>query len=166
MVLSGINGEGTLQQQYLAEDAIDHKIHNPPHFNTTYISLTPAEADLFYLKQQLKRAPNGTEDQVKAQKALDAEIAKRKREDHNILLIWNRLFGKDTTFDMLAPPIRPRTIDEYNCYFMLRKNYNHHCGVLSIYGSKYGRTFANICGAGFSMEHMIEAISHTCPLKN
>ncbi|CAJ2636864.1 unnamed protein product [Trifolium pratense] len=120
--------------------------------------VTQSEATLLYLIRMGK---------LKAQKALEAEIAHRKRDDHNVLLIWNHLFGKETSFGMLLQNnCKKNAVDETNCLKMLKKTYEHHCGVLSTYGLKYIRTFRNICSAGFSREQMVEAVSYACPLKN
>ncbi|WJX87123.1 legumain [Trifolium repens] len=137
-----------------------------PRFNTTYKPLTSDEAKLLYLKHQLKIAPNGTKDHLKAQKDLDDEIAHRKRDDRNVMLMWKHLFGKETSSDIMLASIHHRAVDETNCLKMLTKTYKHFCGTFSIYGLKYVRAFAHMCSAGFSKEQMIEAVSYACPLKN
>ncbi|KAK2407251.1 vacuolar-processing enzyme [Trifolium repens] len=108
--------------------AIDNK---SPQFKTTYKPLTSDEAKLLYLKHQLKIAPNGTEDHLKAQKDLDDEIAHRKRDDRK--LMWKHLFGKETSSDIMLASIHHRAVDETNCLKMLTKTYKHFCGTFSKY---------------------------------
>jgi hypothetical protein len=67
----------------------------------------------------LKIAPNGTEDHLKAQKDLDDEIAHRKRDDRNVMLMWKHLFGKETSSDIMLASIHHRAADETNCLKML-----------------------------------------------
>jgi hypothetical protein len=67
----------------------------------------------------LKIAPNGTEDHLKAQKDLDDEIAHRKRDDRNVMLMWKHLFGKETSSDNMLASIHQRAVDETNCLKML-----------------------------------------------
>jgi hypothetical protein len=75
----------------------------------------------------VKSARNGTEDQLKAQKALEAEIAHRKRDDRNVILMWKHLFGKETSSSIMLASVRQPAVDETNCLKMLVRKIFINC---------------------------------------
>nr|ABN08935.1 hypothetical protein MtrDRAFT_AC168204g21v2 [Medicago truncatula] len=49
--------------------------------------------------------------------------------------------------------------------YLLVNIYERRCGILSTYGLKYSRAFANMYNVGISKEQMIAATSKVCPEK-
>ncbi|AES77378.1 vacuolar processing enzyme, putative [Medicago truncatula] len=56
-------------------------------------------------------------------------------------------------------------VDDWDCLKMLVNIYERRCGILSTYGLKYSRAFANMYNVGISKEQMIAATSKVCPEK-
>ncbi|CAJ1785706.1 unnamed protein product [Sphenostylis stenocarpa] len=118
----------TLQQQYETNDVVATYIGaSPVHKEKTYSSeMTTAQTGrirqrdvhLLYLRLQLQKAPDGSEEKLKAQKELDDEIAHRKHVDNVFHLIGDLLFGEDNSSTMMfhvRPPGLP-LVDDWDCF--------------------------------------------------
>ncbi|RHN46797.1 putative legumain protein [Medicago truncatula] len=133
--------------------------------NTTSF-VSQDDAYLLHLRLKLKKALNGSEDKLKVQNELDAEIAHRKHVDNNIDLIENILFGEKKKSSAMMFDFRSidqPLVDDWNCLKILFKTYESQCGILSTYGRKYSKAFAYMCNIGISEKQMIAVVSQVCP---
>ncbi|GAU29002.1 hypothetical protein TSUD_165200 [Trifolium subterraneum] len=143
--------------------SVNHSFNSP--IPTRHVS--QRDARLVYLKSKLQRASN-SEDKLKTQKELEAEIADRKKVDNNVHQISNILFGEEKGSTMIVH-VRSSgqpLVDDWDCLKTFIKTYESHCGTLSRYGRKYSRAFANMCNAGISEKQMVTATSQICKEKN
>ncbi|KAK7311091.1 hypothetical protein RJT34_08988 [Clitoria ternatea] len=123
------------------------------------------DTHLLHLRNEMKKAPDGSEEKLKAQKELDVEIAQREYVDNVFHLIGDLLFGEGNRSSMMLHVrlVGQPLVDDWDCFKTLIKTYERHCGTLSSYGRKYLRALANMCNAGISKEQLVVALSQACP---
>ncbi|GAB4837133.1 hypothetical protein Ancab_002044 [Ancistrocladus abbreviatus] len=123
------------------------------------------DASILYLKEKLRRAPEGSEKWVKAQQELTKEIAHRNHLDHSVETIGEILFGPNNGVEVLkvVRPVGQPLVDDWDCLKTLVGTYKQHCGLLSSYGIKHMRAFANMCNAGVRKDLMARASANACP---
>lgn len=125
------------------------------------------DADILYLQQKVRKAPEGSSKRAQAQKELDEALSHRKHVDSTIEAIGEAIFGADQGFEVLKT-VRPSgqpIVDDWDCFKTLVGTYEEHCGRLSTYGKKHMRVFANMCNAGVHKPQLVEAASLVCGKK-
>ncbi|KAK9923945.1 hypothetical protein M0R45_032341 [Rubus argutus] len=152
---------------------------NPENDNYTYLEYTSSpstlrpnvvsqrNADLLHFWYKFHNAPDGSDVKHEAHKKLIDEISRRKKVDYNIKQLGKLLFGYSNSSKVMKnvrPPGQP-LVDDWDCFKMLVRTYEKHCGFLSSYGRKHTRAIANMCNAGVTMEQMAAASVQTCHMK-
>ncbi|XP_021849603.2 vacuolar-processing enzyme gamma-isozyme [Spinacia oleracea] len=134
--------------------------HNP-------ISSTPVEqheADILYLKRKVLREPEGSIKRTEAQKELDAAMSHREHVDRTFEDIGKTLFGEEKGYEMIKTvrSAGQSIVDDWDCFKTLVETYKTHCGVLSTYGKKHMRAFANMCNDGVQQAQLAKVASQVC----
>ncbi|KAK7853098.1 vacuolar-processing enzyme [Quercus suber] len=93
-----------------------------------------------------EKAPKGSPRRVEGRKQFVEAMSHRMHVDSNVKLIGELLFGIVKSDEMLY------TV----------RTFETHCGLLSQYGVKHMRSFANICNAGIKRDQMDAASSQIC----
>nr|ANF89407.1 delta vacuolar processing protein [Vitis vinifera] len=130
-----------------------------------FSSASQYDAELLHFWYKFHRAPEGSTRKLEAQKELHRKISHRMHVDHSMKEIGKLILGSENSTMMLLKTVRPLdqpVVDDWDCYKMLVKTYEEHCGSLSRYGLKYTRALANMCNAGIKMEQMAVASAQAC----
>lgn len=130
-----------------------------------YTTVPQHEATILYLRRQVFRAPEGSIKRKEAQKALDAELSQRKYIDDTFQEIAKALFDEETSYEILETvrPAGPAGLrGNGNCFKIMVKTHNRHCGALSTYGFKYTAMFFNLCNAGVHQSQLAKVASEVC----
>ncbi|KAL8166511.1 hypothetical protein V2J09_008010 [Rumex salicifolius] len=130
------------------------------------VAVNQRDADIVYLQQKVRRAPEGSKKKAEAQRELDVTLAHRKHVDRSVATIGQNLFGaKDGSriLNTVRPAGQP-LVDDWDCLKSTAGTYKAYCGSLATYGMKYMRAFANICNAGVSKDRMAKASSQACKI--
>ncbi|KMT17967.1 hypothetical protein BVRB_2g033130 [Beta vulgaris subsp. vulgaris] len=149
---------------------------NPNNENYTYVddnSLHPTssnavnqrDADLIHFWNKFRKASEGSQRKINAQKQFMEVMSHRVHLDDSIKLIGKLLFGIEKGLGVLQT-VRPTgqpLVDDWNCLKTLVRTFEKHCGSLSQYGMKHMRSIANICNAGITTNQMAEASAQACP---
>ncbi|KAM5579805.1 vacuolar-processing enzyme-like [Rosa sericea] len=153
---------------------------NPENDNYTYFKYTASPStsrprvvsqrntDLLHLQYKFDNAPDGSDVKLEAHKQLIDEISRRKKVDYNVKQIGKLLFGYDKSSEVMKNVRTPGEplVDDWDCFKMLVKTYEKHCGFLSSYGRKHTRAIANMCNTGVTPEQMAAACVQTCHMKS
>ncbi|KAK3008927.1 hypothetical protein RJ639_014859 [Escallonia herrerae] len=147
---------------------------NPANDNYTYVdenSLRPSskavnqrDADLLHFWHKYRKAREGSDRKIKAQKQFADAMSHRMHLDSSINLVGKLLFGIEKSHEVLMT-VRPAgqpLVDDWHCLKTLVRTFETHCGSLSQYGMKHMRSIANICNAGISEQQMSEASAQAC----
>ncbi|KAG9157319.1 hypothetical protein Leryth_004957 [Lithospermum erythrorhizon] len=147
---------------------------NPANGNFTFVdenSLRPAskainqrDADLVHFWDKFRKASEGSDRKVNAQKEFAEALSHRMHIDDSLKLIGKLLFGIEkgpVLLDAVRPSDQP-LVDDWDCLRSLVITYETHCGSLSQYGMKHMRSIANLCNAGIQKEQMAEASAQAC----
>ncbi|KAI4311338.1 hypothetical protein MLD38_036243 [Melastoma candidum] len=131
---------------------------------TSGSAVSQRDADLIYYQHKLKNAPAGSVQSIEAQKRLNAEIARRQKEDSNINLIVKLLLGdaKSSSAFNAVRPAGQALVNDWDCFKSLVNTYQQRCGRLSTYGKKYTGVMANLCNAGLKKEQFDKAALQAC----
>ncbi|KAK3219021.1 hypothetical protein Dsin_012991 [Dipteronia sinensis] len=116
-------------------------------------------------KSMLENAPEGSQQNIEAEKKLNKEISQRKYMDTgSINLIATSLFGQKDVLHLLeyVRPAGQPLVDDWDCLKMFVKIYEEKCGALTTYGKKYARAMANMGNFGINEEQMIVASTKAC----
>lgn len=122
------------------------------------------DADILYLQQKVRKAPEGSSKRAQAQKELDEALSHREHVDSSVQAIGEALFGANQGLDLLkavrssGQPI----VDDWDCFKTLVGTYEEYCGRLSTYGKKHMRAIANMCNAGVHKPQLAQASSLVC----
>ncbi|KAL1830655.1 hypothetical protein DCAR_0100586 [Daucus carota subsp. sativus] len=148
---------------------------NPANDNFTFVddnslrlssskAVNQRDADLLHFWDKYRKAPEGSDRKIAAQKQFSEAMSHRMHLDNSIQLIGKLLFGIDTASEVLTT-VRPSgqpLVDDWLCLKKLVRTFETYCGSLSQYGMKHMRSIANICNAGISEEQMSEASAQAC----
>ncbi|KAH7574316.1 hypothetical protein JRO89_XS03G0281500 [Xanthoceras sorbifolium] len=147
---------------------------NPANDNYTFVDenslRTPSkatnqrDADLVHFWDKYRKAPEGSNRKVVAQKQFVEAMSHRMHLDHSIKLIGKLLFGIEKGPEVLntVRPVGKPLVDDWDCLKSLVRTFEMHCGSLSQYGMKHMRSVANICNAGIQKDKMAEASAQAC----
>ncbi|KAM7253707.1 hypothetical protein ACFE04_031389 [Oxalis oulophora] len=164
-------GNVKITEQYVATYIGTNNVTNPTYagaqvFDDQSISSSHSNYDaiLIYLQTKYDRAPEGSKEKAEAQKKLLDEINQRKTIDNNMKRITTNLLGDRKGFEVLKMVRYPGQplVDDWDCLKELVKTYQEQCGVLSTYGKKYTRSFANMCNVGINVEQIKMASIQAC----
>ncbi|XP_015884509.3 vacuolar-processing enzyme [Ziziphus jujuba] len=147
---------------------------NPENDNFTFVddnSLRPPtkavnqrDADIVHFWDKFRKAPEGSQRKVDAQKEVVEVMSHRMHIDNSVKLIGKLLFGIEKgpyVLNTVRPAGLP-LVEDWDCLKTVVRTFETHCGSLSQYGMKHMRSFANICNAGIRKEQMAEASAQAC----
>ncbi|KAM7254155.1 hypothetical protein ACFE04_031837 [Oxalis oulophora] len=162
-------GNVSMTRQYVATFIGSNNVTNPTYARTqafddqsTYSSSTSNyDAIIPYLQAKYDKAPAGSKEKLKVQKELTDEINQRKNTDNNMKRITTSLLGNQKGIIALKTVRSPGQplVDDWDCLKDMVKTYEKQCGVLSTYGKKYTRSFANMCNSGIINAQQMKAAS-------
>ncbi|XP_047341072.1 vacuolar-processing enzyme-like [Impatiens glandulifera] len=123
------------------------------------------DADLLHFWDKLRKAPDGSNRKLEAQKQFYDAISHRLHLDNSIQLIGKLIFGIEKGPDVLSyvRPAGKPLVDDWNCLKALVRVFEKYCGSISQYGMKHMRSVANICNAAIGVDQMAEASAQACP---
>ncbi|KAG7029275.1 hypothetical protein SDJN02_07613 [Cucurbita argyrosperma subsp. argyrosperma] len=122
------------------------------------------DADLVHFWEKFRKAPEGSNRKIEAQKKFVEAMSHRVHIDNSVKLIGKLLFGIEKgpeVLNAIRPAGRP-LVDDWDCLKNMVRSFEARCGSLSQYGMKHMRSFANLCNAGISKEQMAEASAQAC----
>ncbi|KAL2940187.1 Vacuolar-processing enzyme [Bienertia sinuspersici] len=170
-------GDLKLSREYLGVYFVSNFSSDQSNCNTNYvmkqsepITITPSvaveqrEADLIYFKEMVRRAGEGSNARMEAEKRLDEVMWQRKHTDQSVKGIAQVLFGEThgSSYVTMVRPTGMPLVDDWDCLKSMVKTYEAHCGKLGSYGMKYMRAFANFCNAGLQQHQMVQASALIC----
>ena len=120
---------------------------------------------LVHFWEKFRKAPEGSQRKMDAQKLFMEAMSHRIHLDHSIKLVGKLLFGIEKGPEILQT-VRPAgkpLVDDWTCLRTLVRTFEMHCGSLSQYGMKHMRSIANLCNAGTTADQMSEASAQACP---
>ncbi|KAL9255298.1 Vacuolar-processing enzyme-like protein [Drosera capensis] len=122
------------------------------------------DADILYLMEKFRRAPEGSDKRIEARKKLNEALTHRTHVDASVKAIAEHLFGLEKAAEILnaASVTGKPIVDDWDCLKSSVATYKAHCGHLSNYGMKYMRVFANMCNAGVREAQLTAAVSQAC----
>ncbi|KAK9198461.1 hypothetical protein WN944_013645 [Citrus x changshan-huyou] len=122
------------------------------------------DADLLFMWHMYKNAAEGSEKKSEMLKQITETMRHRKHLDASIDMIGVILFGPDKGSRILNS-VRARglpLVDDWQCLKSMVRVFETHCGLLTQYGMKHMRAFANICNSGVSQALMEETSEAAC----
>ncbi|KAI5063434.1 hypothetical protein GOP47_0021981 [Adiantum capillus-veneris] len=123
--------------------------------------ITQRDADILYLWHKFKAAEEGSNSKFQAEDELFEALSDRKRIDQSVELIGENLFGKEEAQSVFGRRWSP-LVDDWDCLKAMVQAFEDHCGLLTSYGLKHMRAFANICNAGVDVCKMERVCSDVC----
>ncbi|KAL8171125.1 hypothetical protein V2J09_022929 [Rumex salicifolius] len=146
---------------YLGYSARRHS-SNSDRPDAPLVAVDQREADILYLRQKVRKAPEGSEQKAAAERELEEALAHRKHVDESIERIGRSLFRGGVEEVMRVRPAGQPLVDDWECLKSMVRVYKAHCGSLETYGMKYMRAFANVCNAGVDEDRMAQVSSQAC----
>ncbi|KAG6514142.1 hypothetical protein ZIOFF_024483 [Zingiber officinale] len=125
-----------------------------------HMGLVPRDVVCF----QYERLEEGSNKKKKILSEITDMMMHRAHLDSSIKLIGNLIFGSDVAPSVLKTmrPSSQALVDDWVCLKIVVQARELHCGLLTQYGMKYMRAFANICNEGVSKDAMEEACGNAC----
>ncbi|MFS7941598.1 putative legumain protein [Helianthus anomalus] len=123
------------------------------------------DADLIFLWQRYKESP---ETRAEVLKEITDTLTHRGHLDTSIDMIGVLLFGPQNGRSILNS-VREHglpLVDDWECFKSTARLFEKHCGLLTQYGLKHMRAFANICNNLVEKVVVEEAFAATCGEKN
>ncbi|KAJ0564897.1 putative legumain protein [Helianthus annuus] len=123
------------------------------------------DADLIFLWQRYKESP---ETRAEVLKEIKDTLTHRGHLDSSIDMIGVLLFGPQNGRSILNS-VREHglpLVDDWECFKSMARLFEKHCGLLTQYGLKHMRAFANICNNLVEKVVVEEAFAATCGGKN
>ncbi|KAG0472610.1 hypothetical protein HPP92_014467 [Vanilla planifolia] len=130
-------------------------------------SLPPSEvvnqrdADLLFLWRMYERSDNTPDKKREILREITDTVNHRLHLDSTVDLIGNLIFGGPSVLRDVRPSGTP-LVDDWDCLKSTVRIFEFHCGVLTQYGMKHMRAFANICNRGISKRAMERACVRAC----
>ncbi|CAH1451672.1 unnamed protein product [Lactuca virosa] len=127
-------------------------------------SVNQRDADLLHFWHKFRKAPEGSERKMEAQRKFTEAMSHRIHLDTSVQLIAKVLFGLEKGPQVLNTIRSSGTplVDDWTCLKTFVRTFETHCGSLSQYGMKHMRSFANLCNAGITNQQMVDASSQVC----
>ncbi|GAQ89237.1 vacuolar-processing enzyme precursor [Klebsormidium nitens] len=130
-------------------------------------SVLQRDADLLHLWHKYSNAPAGSQRKADALEEFSRQTSTRAHVDKSVTAIGMILFGNQDEHTAVRPAGYP-LVDDWDCLKDLVRTYESRCGLLTEYGMKHMRSFANMCNAGFTNADVdaaaVQACAHT-PLR-
>ncbi|KAD3641216.1 hypothetical protein E3N88_30440 [Mikania micrantha] len=124
------------------------------------------DADLIFLWQRYKKSTESTRAEV--MREITETLTHRGHLDSSIDMIGVLLFGPQNGRSIIHSA-RGRgmpLVDDWECFKSTARLFEKHCGVLTQYGMKHMRAFANICNSLVEKTTVEEVFMATCGGKN
>ncbi|CAK9212424.1 unnamed protein product [Sphagnum troendelagicum] len=128
------------------------------------LAVNQRDADLLHLWHKYHSAAEGSTRKLKAGEELVNTMAYRMHLDNSVKLIGNLLFGSEAGPSKLNA-IRPAgqvLVDDWDCLKSMVRTFESSCGVITQYGMKHMRAFANVCNAGLDATKMASVADQAC----
>ncbi|GJT14889.1 vacuolar-processing enzyme [Tanacetum coccineum] len=124
------------------------------------------DADLIFLWQRYKKSTESKRAEVFKQ--ITETLTHRGHLDSSIDMIGVLLFGPQNGRSILhsARGSGQPLVDDWECLKSTARLFERHCGLLTQYGMKHMRAFANICNNMVEKSAIEEAFIATCSGKN
>ncbi|KAJ7569774.1 hypothetical protein O6H91_01G093100 [Diphasiastrum complanatum] len=126
------------------------------------------DADLLQLWHKYANAPEASEKKADAQREMVKVMARRAHIDRGVNLIGDILFGSEVGSTILTA-VRPAgqpLVDDWSCLKSMVRAFEGKCGLLTQYGMKHMRAFANMCNAGKDASAVMAAAGEACSLNS
>ncbi|KAJ7569776.1 hypothetical protein O6H91_01G093300 [Diphasiastrum complanatum] len=126
------------------------------------------DTDLLHLWHKYANAPEASEKKAEAQKELMKVLARREHIDRSVNLIGDILFGSEVGSTILTAvrPAGQALVDDWSCLKSMVPAFEGKCGLLTEYGMKHTRAFANMCNAGKDASAVASAAGEACSLSS
>nr|XP_043631547.1 vacuolar-processing enzyme beta-isozyme-like [Erigeron canadensis] len=123
------------------------------------------DADIVYLWQKYKSSKSR---RAEVLNEITQTLKHRGHLDSSIEMIGVLLFGPQNGRSVVnsARGNGQPLVDDWECFKSTARLFEKHCGVLTQYGMKHMRAFANICNNLVEKERLEEALVATCSGKN
>ncbi|XP_071696358.1 legumain-like [Rutidosis leptorrhynchoides] len=138
---------------------------NQIHFENMYGTVNQRDADLVFLWQRYKKSSS---ERPKVLKEITETLRHRGHLDRSIDTIGVLLFGPQNGRYILNAS-RGRglpLVDDWDCLKSTARLFEKHCGLLTQYGMKHMRAFANICNNLVEKDTIEQVFIATCSGKN
>ncbi|KAJ0736439.1 putative legumain protein [Helianthus annuus] len=138
---------------------------NRIHFDKKMESVNQRDGDLIYLWQKYKRS--SVSNRAEALKQMTETLRYMAHLDSSVDMIGVLLFGPQNGSILRSSRGRGLPlVDDWDCLKSMTRLFEKHCGLLTEYGMKHMRAFANICNNLVEETEVEEAIIATCSGKN
>ncbi|PWA93794.1 asparaginyl endopeptidase 1 [Artemisia annua] len=139
---------------------------NGIHLNKQMDGVNQRDADLIFLWQRYKKSTESKRAEVFKQ--ITETLTHRGHLDSSIDMIGVLLFGPQNGRSILHSARGPGLplVDDWECLKTTARLFEKHCGLLTQYGMKHMRAFANICNNMVEKSAVEEAFTATCNGKN
>ncbi|PKI63609.1 hypothetical protein CRG98_015992 [Punica granatum] len=116
---------------------------------------------------QVQKVPDGSLEQLEAEKRLRDELLYREEVDRKIGKIAKLLLSEKDVAAGLSSVVLPERegeplVDDWECFKSMLRTYEERCGALTHYGRKYSRVMANMCNAGINQDQLTWASTKAC----
>ncbi|OWM75200.1 hypothetical protein CDL15_Pgr023721 [Punica granatum] len=115
----------------------------------------------------VQKVPDGSLEQLEAEKRLRDELLYREEVDRKIGKIAKLLLSEKDVAAGLSSVVLPERegeplVDDWECFKSMLRTYEERCGALTHYGRKYSRVMANMCNAGINQDQLTWASTKAC----
>lgn len=168
---------GSHVMQYGNKSINSEKLYLYQGFDPAGVNFTPNElcsnqmevvnqrdADLVFLWKWYQNSKDGSEEKREIQKQITETVKHRLHLDGSIKLIGDLLYGPADgllTLEHVGPRGWP-IVSDWECLKSTVQLFENHCGLLTQYGMKHMRAFANICNSRVSRDNVEEAFMAAC----
>ncbi|KAM0058407.1 putative legumain protein [Helianthus debilis subsp. tardiflorus] len=124
------------------------------------------DADLIFLWQRYKKSSESRRPAILRE--ITETLTHRGHLDSSIDMIGVLLFGPQNGRSILHSARAPGLplVDDWECFKSTARLFEKHCGLLTQYGMKHMRAFANICNSSVEKSKVEEVFIATCGGKN
>ncbi|KAJ0667662.1 putative legumain protein [Helianthus annuus] len=124
------------------------------------------DADLIFLWQRYKKSSESRRPEILRE--ITETLTHRGHLDSSIDMIGVLLFGPQNGRSILHSARAPGLplVDDWECFKSTARLFEKHCGLLTQYGMKHMRAFANICNSSVEKSKVEEVFIATCGGKN
>jgi legumain len=145
--------------EYIGSDPANDKASGL--FDIARGNVLQRDADLLHLWHKYSNAPAGSERKAAALEEFSKRTTERAHVDKSVNEIGQMLFGGRDAHTSVRPEGEP-LVDDWDCLKELVRTYESRCGLLTEYGMKHMRSFANMCNAGFTNADVDAAAVQAC----
>ncbi|KAK6262941.1 hypothetical protein QUC31_008757 [Theobroma cacao] len=135
----------------------------PPNELTHMEAVNQRDADILFLWHMYKNSEAGSK-KTEILRQITETIRHRIHLDGSIDLIGTLLYGPAKGSGVLNSVREPGLplVDDWQCLKSMVRLFETHCGLLTQYGMKHMRAFANLCNSGVSQSLMEQACVAAC----